>query len=117
MLIPLRDPAIAILDVEYNELLQSWKEFKDHLAPADRLDLHDSPQTEDDVVAVVRGIQALWMSSPRQRLFTRSMTLCDQFLSTLDPHAILLQALPNDEANRSLFYAVLQSILKVSGGH
>ncbi|EAU34847.1 predicted protein [Aspergillus terreus NIH2624] len=111
------DPAIAILDVEYNELLQSWKEFKDHLAPADRLDLHDSPQTEDDVVAVVRGIQALWMSSPRQRLFTRSMTLCDQFLSTLDPHAILLQALPNYEANRSLFYAVLQSILKACANY
>ncbi|KAL5365190.1 hypothetical protein BJX96DRAFT_158715 [Aspergillus floccosus] len=111
------NPAIATLDVEYNELVQSWKEFQDHLAPTDRLDFHDRLQTADEVLALVRGIQALWMSNPRQRLFTRSMTLCDQFLSTLDPHAILLRTLPNDEANRSLFYAVLQSILKACANY
>ncbi|KAF9886700.1 hypothetical protein FE257_011214 [Aspergillus nanangensis] len=107
----------TILDVEYNELAQSWKRFQDNIAPNDKVDFQLRPQNAQDVLAVVRDIQSGWMSNPRQRLFNRCMTLCEDFVSSVDPHSVLLAALPNSEFNQSLFYGVLQSIIKASANY
>ncbi|THC92852.1 hypothetical protein EYZ11_007665 [Aspergillus tanneri] len=104
---------VAILDVEYNELAQSWKRFQDSLPSEDHVEFQERAQIAEDVFRVVQNVQTVWMSSSKQRLFMRSMALCDKFLSTLDPHSMLLVALPKNEFYVSLFYGVLQSILKV----
>ncbi|KKK14058.1 hypothetical protein P175DRAFT_0559316 [Aspergillus ochraceoroseus IBT 24754] len=103
---------IETLDVEYNELAQSWKRFQELLAPTDRVCFEERPQTAPDVQAVVRGVQALWGSSPQQRAFRRSMALCDTFAATLDSHTVTLTTLPNHQFYSALFYGVLQSMLK-----
>ena len=100
--------------MEYNELAQSWKRFQENLPLADHVEFQERPQTSHDVQAVVRNVQTRWLSHPRQQVFSRSMTLCDTFVETIDPHAVLLMTLPKNESYRSLFYGVLQSIIKVS---
>ncbi|KAL4889368.1 hypothetical protein BDV59DRAFT_195777 [Aspergillus ambiguus] len=111
------NPAIGILDVEYNELTQSWKDFQEKLALPDQLDFVPRLQDADHLLSTVRSIQSLWISNPRQHIFSRSMTLCNQFVATVDFHHRLLVALPNHDVYRSLFYAVLQSILKASANY
>lgn len=109
-----RNPVITTLDVEYNELAQSWKRFHESLAPEDQVHFQERAQDAHDVLDVVRSVQSLWMSNPRKHLFSRAMALSNQFLSTFETHTVLLMALPHHESNRSLLYGVLQSILKVS---
>lgn len=110
-------PGIGTLDVEYNELTQSWKRFQENLPPEDQVTFQERPQTAQDVLAVVRSVQTSWLSHPRQQVFSRSMTLCDTFIDTLDPHAVLLTILPKNESYRSLFYGVLQSVIKASANY
>ncbi|KAE8157974.1 hypothetical protein BDV40DRAFT_276869 [Aspergillus tamarii] len=110
-------PVIGTLDVEYNELAQSWKRFQENLPFADHVEFQERPQTSEDVRAVVRDVQTRWLSHPRQQVFSRSMTLCDTFMETIDPHAVLLMTLPKNESYRSLFYGVLQSIIKASANY
>ncbi|KAE8144718.1 hypothetical protein BDV25DRAFT_87395 [Aspergillus avenaceus] len=114
---PSLHPALGVLDVEYNELAQSWKRFQVDLPVEDQVTFHERSQSSEDVVAVVRNVQALWISSSRQQLYSRSMTLCDTFISTLAAHTKLFTVLPRNEAYRSLFYGVLQSIIKASANY
>ncbi|KAF7586876.1 hypothetical protein BBP40_008205 [Aspergillus hancockii] len=111
------DPAIGTLDVEHNELAQSWKRFQENLPLEDQVTFQERPQTSQDVLAVVRSVQTVWMSHPRKQLFSRSMTLCDTFLSTIDSHAVLWMFISRSESYRSLFYGVLQSIIKASANY
>ncbi|KAE8353677.1 hypothetical protein BDV28DRAFT_132676 [Aspergillus coremiiformis] len=110
-------PVIGTLDVEYNELAQSWKRFNENLPLEDQVKFQERPQTLQDVLAVVRIVQTLWLSHPRQQVFSRSMTLCDTFIDTINPHAVLLMTLPKSESYRSLFYGVLQSVIRASANY
>ncbi|KAE8374566.1 hypothetical protein BDV26DRAFT_36633 [Aspergillus bertholletiae] len=110
-------PVIGTLDVEYNELAQSWRRFQENLPLADHVEFQERPQTSQDVRVVVRNVQTLWLSHPRQQVFSRSMTLCDTFVETIDSHAALLMTLPKSDSYRSLFYGVLQSIIKASANY
>ena len=106
---------IADLDVEHSELAQTWKAFIRHLPPEERVDWEERSQTASDVQELVRNLQTFWMSRPRQRVFSRCMTLCEQFLPTVDTHATILAVLPDADAYYiPLLYGVLQSVLKVS---
>lgn len=74
----------------------------------------ERPQTLQDVQVLIRDVQAYWVSSPRQRLFSRSLALCDTFLATSGSHALPLTALPSHQYYSSLLYGTLQTIIKVS---
>lgn len=106
-------PSTTELDVEYNQLVQSWKRFQDLLPPPDQVDFCPHPQDARDVVALVRAVQTYWRRGVRPSAFARAMTLCDRFLATMDSHRVLLMILPDHECYSSLFYAVLQSLIKV----
>lgn len=102
------------IDIEWNELVQTWKTFARYLPPEDQVEWEERPQTVQDVRALVRNIQSFWMTRPRQRVFSRSMTLCDRFLLTIETHAALLTVLPDSETYYApLFYGTLQTVLKV----
>lgn len=108
-----RNPVIADLEIERNELAQTWKTFTRRLSPEDRLE-GEEESTAHNVTALVHSLQSFWMSRPRQRVFSDAMTLCDRFLPTVDTHARLLAVLPNsDRYHAPLFFGVLQSVLKV----
>lgn len=110
-----RHPIIADLDVEHNELAQTWKTFIRHLPPDDRVDWEHRPQTRDDVNALIKSLQSFWMTRPRQRVYSQVKVLCDQFLPTVDRHATLLARLPDSHLYHTpTFYGALQSVLKVS---
>jgi hypothetical protein len=109
----LRDPVIAKLDVECNELAQTWKKFQEHLPQQDQVGFDERLQEFRDVSAMIGNLQNVWMSTPRQRVFDRSMALCDQFISSVHLHLVLLSALPRNEAYITLFHGVLQSVIKV----
>jgi hypothetical protein len=109
----LRDPVIAKLDVECNELAQTWKKFQEHLPQQDQVGFDERLQEFRDVSAMIGNLQNVWMSTPRQRVFDRSMALCDQFISSVHLHLALLSALPRNEAYIALFHGVLQSVIKV----
>jgi hypothetical protein len=105
------NPVIATLDIEYNELVQSWKRFQDNLLPNDRVLFHERLQGPDDVLDVVASIEPVWTSTSGQRMLREC---CDEFRSTLGSHGRLLAVLPRNELYCSIFYGVLQSLLKVS---
>jgi hypothetical protein len=107
------DPVIAKLDVECNELAQTWKKFQEHLPQQDQVGFDERLQEFRDVSAMIGNLQNVWMSTPRQRVFDRSMALCDQFISSVHLHLVLLSALPRNEAYITLFHGVLQSVIKV----
>ncbi|EHA22113.1 hypothetical protein ASPNIDRAFT_210419 [Aspergillus niger ATCC 1015] len=108
------NPVIATLDIEYNELVQSWKRFQDNLLPNDRVLFHERLQNPDDVLDVVASIEPVWTSTSGQRVLREC---CDEFRSTLGSHGRLLAVLPRNELYCSLFYGVLQSLLKASAGY
>lgn len=111
-----RNPVIADLEIERNELAQTLKTFSRRLSPEDRVE-GEEPPTAHSVAALVHSLQSFWMSRPRQRVFGDAMALCDRFLPTIDTHARLLVVLPNsDRYHAPLFYGVLQSVLKVRDG-
>ncbi|KAJ5569813.1 uncharacterized protein N7459_009243 [Penicillium hispanicum] len=112
------NPMIADLDVERNELAQTWKSFIRHLPPDDRVECEERPPTARDVQALVRNLQTFWMSRPRQRVFGPSITLSDRFLPAVETHAALLAVLHDpDLSYASLFYGVLQSVIKASSNY
>ncbi|BCS03591.1 uncharacterized protein AKAW2_70469S [Aspergillus luchuensis] len=108
------NPVIATLDIEYNELVQSWKRFQDNLLPNDRVLFHERLQGPDDVLDVVASIEPVWTSTSGQRMLREC---CDEFRSTLGSHGRLLAVLPRNELYCSIFYGVLQSLLKASAGY
>ncbi|KAJ5172525.1 hypothetical protein N7492_005118 [Penicillium capsulatum] len=111
------NPVIADLEIERNELAHTWKTFIRWLSPADRLDTDEQP-TAHNVATLVHSLQSCWRSRPRQQVFSDAMTLCDQFIPTLDTHARLLALLPNsDRYHAPLFFGVLQSVLKASSNY
>lgn len=107
------NPVIAVLDIEYNELTQAWKRLQEFLALENQVEFQERPQDYRDLSRVVRCVQDGWVSSPNQPTFTRCISLCDDFLSTVDPHSLLLATLPDCEFYLSLFYGAVQSIIKV----
>lgn len=109
-----RHPVIADLDVEHNELAQTWKAFVRHLPPSCRVERGDRPPSVDDVVALIRNTQSFWRSQPRHRVFGEASALCDKFVPTLNTHATLLAVLPDaDLFHAPLFYSVLETVIKV----
>lgn len=109
-----RHPVIADLDVEHNELAQTWKTFVRHLPPSSRVERGDQPPSVDDVVGLIRNTQSFWRSQPRRRAFGEASALCDKFVPTLNTHATLLAVLPDaDLFHAPLFYCVLQTMIKV----
>ncbi|KAL6238660.1 hypothetical protein BDW75DRAFT_5045 [Aspergillus navahoensis] len=111
---PSPHPAIATLDIEYSELAKAWKRLQELLPPSEQVLFEERPQTSHDVRVLVQEIQADWASSPQQRLFSRSMALCDEFLATFGSHAMPLKALPSHQFYSSLLYGTLQTIIKAS---
>ncbi|PYH93239.1 hypothetical protein BO71DRAFT_431170 [Aspergillus ellipticus CBS 707.79] len=106
------NPVIAILDVEYNELVQSWKRFQESLLPDDQVHFPERLQGPDDVLNLVGTIDPVWTTSHTgQRVFR---DFCDDFRSTLGAHTVLLKALPKNDLYCSIFYGVLQSLLKAT---
>ncbi|PLB39426.1 uncharacterized protein BDW47DRAFT_103036 [Aspergillus candidus] len=110
-------PVIATLDVEYNELSQYWTVFQRHLQPADQVERHERLQNSSDVANLVGSIQATWIASERESLFSRSMSRLKRLISTLDYHSPLLVRLPKHELYLSLLYGVFQSIIKASADY
>ncbi|RAL03456.1 uncharacterized protein BO80DRAFT_349470 [Aspergillus ibericus CBS 121593] len=108
------NPVIATLDIEYNELVQSWKRFQDYLPPDDLVRFHERLQGPEDVLEVVSNIEPVWTSTSELRVLREC---CDEFRSTLSLHGGLLTALPKNELYGSIFYSVLQSLLKASAGY
>jgi hypothetical protein len=108
-----RNPAIADLDIERNELAHTWKRFVSLLLPQDQVEWEERPQTVADVKTLLGKIKTFWMSRPRPRVFSDSMDLCDRLLPTMDTHATLLSTLPDALSYTPLFYGVLQSVIKV----
>lgn len=96
--------------------METWRRYIDHLPPADRVEGEYRPPTAHDVLALVRNVQKFYMSHPRQRAFSHSMTLCGQLIPTLDNHPTLLSLLPESELYALPFYGVLQSVIKVGRG-
>lgn len=109
-----RNPVIADLDVEHNELAQTWKTFVRHLPPSSRVERGDRPPSVGDVVALIRNTQSIWRNQPRKRVFSEAVALCDRFVPTLETHATLLAVLPDaDLFHAPLFFSVLQTVIKV----
>ncbi|KAJ5966227.1 hypothetical protein N7481_012941 [Penicillium waksmanii] len=109
------NPTIADLDVEHNELAQTWKSFIRHLSPDNRVDWEHRPQSVDDVNALVRSLQSFWKARPRQRVYSQARVLSEQFLPTLNTHATLLARLPDANLHYApTFFGALQSVLKAS---
>ncbi|KAL4764839.1 uncharacterized protein BDW70DRAFT_128947 [Aspergillus foveolatus] len=111
---PSPHPAIATLDIEYSELAKAWKRLQEILPLSEQVLFEERPQTLQDVQVLIRDVQAYWVSSPRQRLFSRSMALSDTFLATFGSHALPLKALPSHQYYSSLLYGTLQTIIKAS---
>ncbi|KAJ5907453.1 hypothetical protein N7495_000135 [Penicillium taxi] len=112
------NPAIAILDVERNELAATWKSFGLHIPAEDRVVWEKRPQTARDLQALVLQLQAAWSSSPKPRIFNHASALCDQFLATLESHASLLAILPDSAIfHTPLLYGVLQSVVKAASNY
>lgn len=112
-----RNPIYADLDIEHNELAQTWKTFIHHLPPEDRVKWDPRPQAAADVHTLMRQLQTDWAAPPRQRVFRRASALTDKFLPTVDTHASVLAVLPDGPRYHTpLLYAVLQSVIKVRAG-
>ncbi|RHZ48498.1 uncharacterized protein CDV56_102008 [Aspergillus thermomutatus] len=111
------NPVVAKLDVECNELAQTWKKFQENLPEQDQVGFDERLQEFHDVSAMIGNVQTVWMSNPRRRVFSRSMALCDQFIASVHLHLVLLPALPRNEAYLALFHGVLQSIIKASANY
>lgn len=110
---PCRNPVIAVLDIEYNELAQAWRRLQAFLPLESQVEFQERPQDARALLAEIHNIQAAWMSSPRQRMFSRSMSLCDDFISTVDAHSFLWTALPESQSYLALFYGTVQAAIKV----
>ncbi|PWY64268.1 hypothetical protein BO70DRAFT_357000 [Aspergillus heteromorphus CBS 117.55] len=108
------NPVIATLDIEYNELAQSWKRFQENLLPTDQVHFSERLQGPEDVLNLIATINPVWPSSAGQ---LESRDHYDYFRSTLGAHADFLKALPKNDLYRSIFYGVLQSLLKASAGY
>lgn len=102
-----------MLDIEHNELAAAAKKLHDSLPVNDRVELPQRPLDSSQLVTVIRNVQAEWLSSSRQHAFSRSMTLCDDFVSSVDSHSALLSALPECEFHLALFYSTVQLMIKV----
>lgn len=96
-------------------MAHTWQRFISLLLPQDQVQWEERPQTVGDVQTLLNKIKSFWMSRPRQRVFSESMDLCDRLLPTIDTHATLLSTLPDPLSYTSLFYGVLQSVIKVRG--
>ncbi|KAI9375342.1 hypothetical protein BJX61DRAFT_549656 [Aspergillus egyptiacus] len=111
------DPVLATLDTEYNELVKAWKRLQELVPLRDQVVFQERPQTSQDVQRLVRDIQSGWASTTQRLRYSLPMTLCDTFSATLDAHTALLTALPNQQFYSSLFYSVLQSIIKACANY
>lgn len=107
------DPAIAVLDVEYDELVQAWRRLVQFLQLENPTECQGRFEDSQSLSGVVRNVQAGWSSAPHQPAFARLINLCDEFLSTVDAHSLLLAILPECESYSSLFYGVVGSVVKV----
>lgn len=111
------DPIIAKLDVEYNELLPTWRKFQEYLSPEDRIDFQERPQTVEDVLRVVCDAADHWTSSERRHAFWCSTAIFSRVAASMESHSIILSVLPDKEVYSSLLYAVLLSVIKVRPYH
>lgn len=94
--------------------MTTWKSFVRHLPPEDQVEWEERPQTAQDVLALIRNIQSVWLTRPRQWIFARSMSLCDRFVPAVETHTALLAVLPDAEVHYvPLFHGALQTVLKV----
>ncbi|OJJ46596.1 hypothetical protein ASPZODRAFT_142402 [Penicilliopsis zonata CBS 506.65] len=105
-----RDPVIATLDIEYNELTANWKYFYEAVEPSD-LGVGEAcrPDSAAELVAFVQEAQNSSSSNVA--------ALCSRFCSSLDVHRVLLLPLPAGEIYLSLFHGVLQSLIKASAAY
>lgn len=101
-----------MLDIEYNELAQAWKRLQAFLPVESQVQFQERPQHARDLVTEIRNVQRRWLSSSRQPVFSRSISLCDDLLATVDAHSIL-SSLPGSHAYLALFYGTVQSTIKV----
>lgn len=109
----LSDPAIAVLNVEYDELVQAWTRLVQFLQLENPTECQGRFEDSPSLSAVVRNVQAGWSSAPHQPAFAPLINLCDEFLFTVDAHSLLLANLPESESYSSLFYGVVRSVIKV----
>ncbi|KAF7717329.1 Uncharacterized protein PECH_002023 [Penicillium ucsense] len=109
------NPIIADLDVEHNELAQTWKTFNRFLPPSSRVQRGDQAPDIDDLIVLIREVQTTWKSHPRKRVFDRPLALCDQLVPTLSIHDTLMTVLPDNRLfHTPLLYSVLQTVIKAA---
>jgi hypothetical protein len=109
-----RDPSFAKLDIEYNELIRTWREFQDFVPPGDQVNFLEGYQKVENVVWIVQRAKDSWMSDRRPSVPRDLVPLSDRLVATLSSHAVAMSALPDELTYSSLFYAVLQSVIQVS---
>ena len=109
-------PVVLKLDVEYNELVQRWKRLNDDVPPEDSVEFKERGQNLGDVIHIVRDAQPLWKASPRRHIFSHSVKLAEDFLSSFIVHDTLLDLpeIKDHDIYLSLIHGVLQSLIKVS---
>ncbi|KAL1967059.1 hypothetical protein VTN77DRAFT_3583 [Rasamsonia byssochlamydoides] len=108
------EPVIAKLDIEYNQLIVTWKNFQESIPSTDRVNFQQGPQEPADVLRVVKQAVEFWGSCKRQRLFQDVIELANVVARTVDSHAVMMQVLCDSKVYSSLFYGVLQSVIKAS---
>jgi hypothetical protein len=105
---------MSILDIEYNELLRAWKRFQDYIVPSDHVKFEPRLQQAEDVLIVLRYSQDVWKHTRTSSIIRILLSLSERVSTTIESHTLVLCSLSDYQLYCSVFYGVIQSILKVS---
>ena len=108
-----REPEIAKLDVESNELTKAWALLREKLPCDLQLKFAQRPQEIEDVFGLVRQIENEWQAEKGKGVSGRTKTSFRKMCSVLGSHSNLLSILPSSSQYASVFCGTLQTLIQV----
>ena len=108
-----REPEIARLDVESNELTKAWALLREKLPSDLQFKFAQRPQGIEDVFSLVRQIENEWQAEKRKGVSGRTKTSFRKMCSVLGSHSNLLGILPSSSHYASVFCGTLQTLIQV----
>lgn len=108
-----REPEIARLDVESNELTKIWALLREKLPPDRQVQFAKRPQEIGDVVSLVGQIGDEWQTERQKGVSGRTKASFRRMCSGLGSHSNLLNILPSSSHYVSIFCGTLQTLIQV----
>jgi hypothetical protein len=99
--------------MEGNELSRTWARFHDILPVDDRAKFAQRPVQLDDVFKLVQETDKEWQTRKDAGKFGKVKVTFRKICKNLDVHSEMLTVLPSSSQYVSIFYGVLQTLIKV----